>query len=59
MRQDLKKFNIAESSWFQVAQERGPWRVQCRLGLDVRTEKRVHMDRARRNARQEETTTSC
>ena len=57
-RQGLKKFNTAESSWFEVAQERCPWRAQCRLGLDVCTEKQVHMDRARHNVRQEEATTT-
>ena len=34
--------NVAESNWFQMAQERGPWRAQFRLGLNACTEKQVH-----------------
>ena len=49
---------IHESSWFQVAQERGPRRAHCRLGLDVSMGKCVHMNRTRHNVRQEETKTT-
>ena len=47
VRQDLKRFGIDEASWFRVAQERGLWRARCKEGLDVCTEKRMVMDRAR------------
>ena len=50
VRRDLKKFNIDKSSWYNVPQERGRWRAQCRTGLELCTVKRVQMDRARRNA---------
>ena len=32
MRKDLKRFGIAESSWYRVAQERGCWRGKCHAG---------------------------
>ena len=50
VRKDLKKFNIEEDSWFHTAQERGPWRVRCKEGLDIYTRERLEKDRARQMA---------
>ncbi len=33
VRKDLKKFNIDERRWYQLAQDRSGWRRSCRTGL--------------------------
>ena len=38
VRQDLKCFNIDESRWFELAQDRAAWRSDCRQGLAVFTQ---------------------
>ena len=48
VRKDLKRFGIAESSWYKVAQERGCWRGKCHAGLEDVTGKRVQEDEQRR-----------
>ena len=56
-RKDLKNFNIEESSWYQVAQDRNRWRRKCKEGLFASTKRRVAMDREKQaNTRQKEST---
>ena len=47
VRKDMQKFNIAESRWFSVAQDRDSWRWKCKEGLEACTSKRVQEDRVR------------
>ncbi len=47
-RKDLKKFNIDERRWYQLAQDRSGWRRSCRTGLEDVTEARVAEDERRR-----------
>ena len=47
-RKDLKKFGIAEGSWYKIAQERESWRGSCHAGLEDTTDKRVQEDELRR-----------
>ena len=44
-RKDFKRFGLAESSWYQMAQERGVWRGKCREELETAMEKRVEEDK--------------
>ena len=53
VRKGLKRFGIAESSWYRVAQERGCWRGKCHAGLEDVTGKRVQEDEQRRRRREE------
>ncbi len=48
VRKDLKKFNIDEGRWYQLAQDRSGWRRSCRTGLEDVTEARVAEDERRR-----------
>ncbi len=44
VRKDLKKFNIDERRWYQLAQDRSGWRRNYRTGLEDVTEARVAED---------------
>ncbi len=41
VRKDLKKFNIDERRWYQLAQDRSGWRRSCRTGLEDVTGQRM------------------
>ena len=43
----MQKFNIPESRWFNVAQDRDILRWKCKEGLEACTSKRVEEDRVR------------
>ncbi len=48
VRKDLKKFNIDERRWYQLAQDRSDWRRSCRTGLEDVAEAKVAEDERRR-----------
>ncbi len=54
VRKDLKKFNIDERRWYQLAQDRSGWRRSYRTGLEDVTEARVAEDERRRRTRVED-----
>ena len=47
-RKDLKRFGVAETSWYQMAQERCVWRGKYREGLEAAMEKQVEADKLRK-----------
>ena len=51
VQQDLKCFNIDGSRWFELAQDRAAWRLDCRQGLAVFTQMQEERDTEKRAAR--------
>ena len=48
VRKDMKKFQIEERGWFELAQDRSGWRGRCKAGLEAVNRRRVEEDEVKK-----------